>query len=51
MRSATDRGVLAICDVRLFTKQYGKLFLKSLPPSPVCREIPAVRDFFQEDTP
>jgi ATP-dependent DNA helicase DinG len=51
MRSATDRGVLAICDVRLFTKQYGRLFLKSLPQSPVCREITAVRDFFQEDTP
>ena len=49
MRSATDRGVLAICDVRLFSKQYGKLFLKSLPPSPICREITAVRDFFQED--
>lgn len=51
MRSSTDRGVLAICDIRLFSKQYGKLFLKSLPPSPICREITAVRDFFQEDAP
>ena len=51
MRSSTDRGVLAICDVRLFTKQYGRLFLKSLPPSPICREITAVRDFFQEKRP
>ena len=49
MRSSTDRGVLAICDVRLFTKQYGKLFLKSLPQSPICREITTVRDFFTED--
>jgi len=50
MRSATDRGVLAICDVRLFSKQYGKLFLKSLPPSQICREISAVRNFFTEET-
>jgi ATP-dependent DNA helicase DinG len=51
MRSSTDRGVLAICDVRLFTKQYGKLFLKSLPQSPICRELVSVRNFFQEETP
>lgn len=46
MRSSTDRGVLAIMDVRLFTKQYGRVFLKSLPPSPVVRDIQKVADFF-----
>jgi len=51
MRSSSDRGVLAICDVRLFSKQYGKLFLKSLPPSPVCRGLAPVRDFFSERMP
>jgi ATP-dependent DNA helicase DinG len=51
MRSSTDRGILAICDVRLFTKQYGRIFLKSLPQSPVCRELDVVRDFFKEETP
>ena len=51
MRSSTDRGVLAICDVRLFSKQYGRTFLKSLPQSPVCRELKGVRDFFAEETP
>jgi len=50
MRSANDRGVLAVCDVRLFSKQYGRLFLKSLPPSPVCRGLTAVREFFAEET-
>ncbi|MDG4475867.1 ATP-dependent DNA helicase [Thiovibrio frasassiensis] len=50
MRSSTDRGVLAICDVRLFSKQYGRLFLKSLPQSPICRELGPVRDFFQEES-
>lgn len=51
MRSSTDRGGLAICDVRLFTKQYGKLFLKSLPPSPICRELKDVVSFFAEERP
>ncbi len=51
LRSSTDRGILAICDVRLFSKQYGRLFLKSLPTSPICREIAPVRDFFSEKNP
>lgn len=51
MRSATDRGILAICDVRLFSKQYGRIFLKSLPPSPICRELAVVQDFFKEERP
>jgi ATP-dependent DNA helicase DinG len=46
LRCGTDRGLLAICDVRLFSKQYGKLFLQSLPPSPVCRDLQTVRRFF-----
>jgi ATP-dependent DNA helicase DinG len=46
MRTSTDKGLLAILDVRLFTKQYGRLFLKSLPPSPLIREITDVVSFF-----
>ena len=46
MRSTTDSGVLAIMDVRLFTKQYGRFFRKSLPPSPLTRNIEDVRNFF-----
>lgn len=49
LRSAADRGVLAILDVRLFTKQYGSLFRRSLPASPVTREINEVRRFFEEE--
>ncbi|MGV1100126.1 ATP-dependent DNA helicase [Thiovibrio sp. JS02] len=49
LRATSDRGVLAICDVRLFSKQYGRLFLKSLPPSPVCRDLAKVQAFFQEE--
>lgn len=31
IRSASDRGVVAIMDKRILTKQYGRLFLESLP--------------------
>jgi DNA polymerase-3 subunit epsilon/ATP-dependent DNA helicase DinG len=32
IRSASDRGIVAILDRRVLTKQYGRLFLESLPP-------------------
>jgi ATP-dependent DNA helicase DinG len=47
MRSATDRGVIAILDVRLFTKGYGSRFRKSLPPSPVVRSLEPVAEFYE----
>jgi ATP-dependent DNA helicase DinG len=46
MRRASDRGVIAILDIRLFSKGYGKRFLRSLPPSPVVRELEKVENFF-----
>jgi len=49
MRTSTDKGLLAILDVRLFTKQYGRLFLKSLPPSPRTRKIADVVSFFAKN--
>jgi ATP-dependent DNA helicase DinG len=33
IRRATDRGIMAIMDSRLFTRSYGKIFLNSLPES------------------
>ncbi|MCG2748958.1 MAG: ATP-dependent DNA helicase [Desulfobulbaceae bacterium] len=48
MRSSTDSGLLAIMDVRLFTKRYGRLFLKSLPDSPIIRTLEEVTFFFHE---
>jgi ATP-dependent DNA helicase DinG len=47
MRRISDQGVIAILDVRLFSKGYGSRFLKSLPPSPVVRDLKPVRTFFQ----
>jgi ATP-dependent DNA helicase DinG len=46
MRCTSDRGVMAVLDVRLFTKRYGRFFLESLPPSPVCRDMETVKTFF-----
>ncbi|MGW8288239.1 MAG: helicase C-terminal domain-containing protein, partial [Desulfobulbales bacterium] len=49
MRTSTDKGLLAILDIRLFTKYYGRLFLKSLPPSPLTRELADVVSYFADN--
>ncbi|MBS0569941.1 MAG: ATP-dependent DNA helicase, partial [Proteobacteria bacterium] len=49
IRTTTDRGVLMLCDPRLSTRGYGKLFLQSLPPMPRTRELAEVQAFFAED--
>lgn len=46
IRDHSDRGVLVICDPRLRTKSYGKVFLESLPRIPRTRKIEVVRRFF-----
>ncbi len=40
IRTASDRGVVAILDRRVLTKQYGRMFLESLPPC-TARQGPA----------
>lgn len=46
IRSVNDTGVVALMDIRLYTKGYGRTFLKSLPPAPVTRKIEDVEKFF-----
>jgi ATP-dependent DNA helicase DinG len=46
MRSASDGGLISVLDARLFSKRYGSLFLRSLPPSPVVREMVEIQNFF-----
>ncbi|NOT60473.1 MAG: ATP-dependent DNA helicase [Acidobacteria bacterium] len=46
IRSASDRGVIALLDARLLTKNYGQQFLESLPPSRITQEIDDVEIFF-----
>jgi ATP-dependent DNA helicase DinG len=43
MRSATDRGVIALLDPRLQTKRWGKAVMNSLPNAPVTSDIEEVR--------
>ncbi|GAA0707584.1 ATP-dependent DNA helicase [Dokdonella soli] len=46
IRDVRDRGVLVLCDPRLTSRGYGKLFLASLPPLPRTREAADVERFF-----
>ena len=46
IRDVTDQGVLVICDPRLYSKSYGRVFLKSLPDMDVTRELDHVSEFF-----
>jgi ATP-dependent DNA helicase DinG len=46
IRDVSDRGVLMICDPRLFGKGYGRIFRNSLPPMPVSRDVADVQGFF-----
>ncbi len=48
IRSHLDRGVLVLCDPRLVSKSYGRLFLDSLPPFPRTRQLEDVQVFFAE---
>ncbi len=47
IRSSDDRGVLMLCDPRLLSKPYGKVFLNSLPPMKRTRMLNRVEDFFR----
>ncbi len=46
IRSASDKGVIAILDPRLTTKGYGKVFLNSLPRMRISRNLAEVEAAF-----
>ncbi|MBF0428388.1 MAG: ATP-dependent DNA helicase, partial [Magnetococcales bacterium] len=46
LRKTDDRGVMAVLDVRLSTKGYGRDFMVGLPSAPVTSDLEAVRRFF-----
>ncbi len=45
IRDERDRGVLMICDPRLFSKPYGRRILPSLPPMKLARDLDEVLAF------
>ena len=48
IRDYNDYGVVMVCDPRLSAKSYGRLFLESLPPMPVTRELDDVCRFYAQ---
>lgn len=48
IRDKKDRGALIICDNRLVTRDYGGVFLSSLPPIPRTRDLDRVKAFLQQ---
>lgn len=45
IRDDTDRGVLMLCDPRLYARPYGRAVLASLPPMKPTRDLEEVRAF------
>jgi ATP-dependent DNA helicase DinG len=48
MRDPNDFGVVMLCDQRLRTRAYGRIFLESLPPMPRTERIEEVEEFLYE---
>ena len=46
IRDEDDRGVLVLCDPRLYSKSYGRTVRASLPPMKQTRELADVQAFF-----
>ena len=49
IRSLHDRGLLCLLDNRILKKQYGRVFLDSLPKYGRTTDIRAVEEFFRRD--
>jgi ATP-dependent DNA helicase DinG len=47
IRDVNDRGVLVICDPRLRTRGYGRIFLESLPPMKQAASQAEAEDFLR----
>jgi ATP-dependent DNA helicase DinG len=49
IRSATDRGLVAVLDPRLRTAGYGRLFLESLPPCRITSDLREAARIFERE--
>ncbi|MBP9722772.1 MAG: ATP-dependent DNA helicase [Gammaproteobacteria bacterium] len=47
IRCEEDKGVLMLCDPRIVSRHYGKLFLEALPDMSRTRELHTVKKFYQ----
>ncbi|MEJ2346078.1 MAG: ATP-dependent DNA helicase [Gammaproteobacteria bacterium] len=51
IRDVNDRGVMMLCDPRLLSKPYGRVFLRSLPPMARTRRLAEAQDFLRAPAP
>ncbi|MFH4434529.1 ATP-dependent DNA helicase [Vibrio diabolicus] len=49
IRDQKDHGALIICDNRLVTRDYGGIFLGSLPPIPRTRDLDGIKAFLEAE--
>ncbi len=49
IRSASDRGILAVLDSRLVERHYGRRFLDSLPPARLVHDLAEVEAFAERE--
>ncbi|TOI20214.1 ATP-dependent helicase [Vibrio parahaemolyticus] len=49
IRDQKDHGALIICDNRLVTRDYGGMFLGSLPPIPRTRDLERIKAFLKAE--
>jgi len=49
IRDVTDSGVLVLCDPRIRSRNYGEIFITSLPPMPITRDLEEVKQFYREE--
>jgi ATP-dependent DNA helicase DinG len=49
IRDVTDRGIMMLCDPRITSKPYGRVFLNSLPDMRVTRDEDDVAAFFAHE--
>jgi len=48
IRKSSDRGLLAILDIRIVTSRYGRFFFQSLPEIPLSHELSQINRFFEK---
>ncbi|HSC09261.1 MAG TPA: ATP-dependent DNA helicase, partial [Steroidobacteraceae bacterium] len=48
IRDANDSGVIMLCDPRLMTRAYGRVFLESLPPMPATTSLREAIAFLEQ---
>ncbi len=49
IRTETDKGIVAILDPRLYTKNYGELILKSLPESTIIKDMFTLKEKYNKN--